>query len=77
MVVYAWAQITRGSLIPDEEILRPFLKESRAAKPDIGTFFGLFPERELAAHMYSIIEAIRLEPILSKELPGSCPALVP
>jgi nitric oxide reductase NorD protein len=70
MVVYAWAQITQGSLIPDEEILRPFLKESRAAKPDIGTLFGLFPERELAAHMYSIIEAIRLEPILSKELPG-------
>jgi len=66
----AWAQISFGTLTPQEDILGEFLKGDVQRHPDIGTFFRLFPEPELAADIYVILEAIRLEPFLEGELPG-------
>jgi nitric oxide reductase NorD protein len=70
MVAFQWAQISLGTLTPDAETLRTFLKDSELNFPDIETFFRQFPDKELAVDLYTIIEAVRLEPLLEKELPG-------
>jgi hypothetical protein len=69
---YAWAQITQGTLTLDVDIsaLKLRFKDYPLDHPDIDTLFSLFPERELAVDLYTIIEAFRLEPFLRRELPG-------
>ncbi|MBI5741244.1 MAG: hypothetical protein HZA16_11060 [Nitrospirae bacterium] len=70
MLVHKWAQMVGGTLTPDAETLSAFLTDSDAPHPDIETFFRLFPEKDLAIDLYTVIEAFRLEPFLAKELPG-------
>lgn len=70
MVAYQWAQISQGTLTPGAETLKTFLQVSNVNYPDIETFFRQFSDKELAADLYNIIEAVRLEPFLEKELPG-------
>ncbi|MBI4698588.1 MAG: hypothetical protein HY758_06680 [Nitrospirae bacterium] len=70
MVAHQWAQITQGTLSPDESVLNSFLKDAPPDHPDIETLFRSFEERDLAVDIYNILEAIRLEPFLEKELPG-------
>jgi len=70
MVAHQWAQISQGTLTPDAETLQSFLLDSEVAYPDIETFFRQFSDKELAIDLYAIIEAVRLEPFLEKELPG-------
>jgi nitric oxide reductase NorD protein len=69
---YAWAQIAQGTLTLDvdvSELTRRF-PDYPPDHPDIDAFFSLFPERDLAVDLYTIIEAYRLEPFLRTELPG-------
>ena len=70
MVSHAWAQIVGGSLNPDAQVLRNFLGDRDIEHPDIGHIFSLLPEEELARDLYTIIEAVRIEPLLHQELPG-------
>lgn len=70
MVAHKWAQIAQGTLVLSRRILRDFVKGDGMHRPDIETLFASFPERQLAIDLYSILDALRLEPFLRKELPG-------
>ncbi|MBI5640572.1 MAG: hypothetical protein HZA17_09120 [Nitrospirae bacterium] len=65
----AWAQISQGTVTTDEDVLNRFLKEV-PAEPDISAFFRMFPDERMAIDIFSILEAVRLETFLEKELPG-------
>jgi nitric oxide reductase NorD protein len=69
---YAWAQISQGTLTLDVDVsaLRRRFPDYLPDLPDIDAFFSLFPERNLAVDLFTIVEAFRLEPFLLKELPG-------
>ncbi|HEX9113858.1 MAG TPA: VWA domain-containing protein, partial [Nitrospirota bacterium] len=69
---YAWAQIAQGTLTLDADVaaLLRLFPDYPLDRPDIDVFFSLFPERGLAADLYAIVEAFRLEPFLQRELPG-------
>ena len=67
---HAWAQISCGTLTPDEAIIIEFLKESLTGHPDIAALFRFFPKQALAIDIYNILETVRLEPFLEKQVPG-------
>ena len=69
---YAWAQIAQGTLTLDVDVsaLRRRFPDYLPDRPDIDAFFSLFPERNLAVDLFTIVEAFRLEPFLLRELPG-------
>jgi nitric oxide reductase NorD protein len=73
--VHKWAQIVCSTLTPDEELLRTHMPEN--GRPDVERFFQQFPEKDLAIDLYNILEAVRLERFLSKELPGLIRAAEP
>ncbi|RJQ44804.1 MAG: VWA domain-containing protein [Nitrospiraceae bacterium] len=70
IVVHKCAQISQGTLAPGPELLNTFIGDNWQPYPDIETFFRLFQEKDLAIDIYNILEAVRLEPFLEKELPG-------
>lgn len=69
---HAWVQIAIGTLTLDIDIdtITGRFEAYPLNHPDIETFFSLFPERELALDLYTIIESFRVEYFLMKELPG-------
>jgi len=69
---YAWAQIAQGTLTfgVDISLITRRLPAYPLDHPDIEVFFSLFPEKEMALDLYTIIEAFRLAPFLRGELPG-------
>ena len=69
-VAYQWAQISRGTLTPDENGLKVFLTDDGPVHPNIETFFNLFADKELARDLYLVLEAPRLEAFLRHELPS-------
>ncbi|NJD54824.1 MAG: VWA domain-containing protein [Nitrospirae bacterium] len=70
LAAHAWAQLTFGTLLPGKETLDKFLGEQGTDSPDIAALFRLFPGQGMAEHIYAVIEAVRLEYILRRELPG-------
>jgi len=70
LAAHAWAQLAFGTILPRTETLEKFLKDRETDHPDIAALFRLFPDREMAEHIYAVIEAVRLEQILRRELPG-------
>ncbi len=69
-VAYQWAQISLGTLTPDEDMLKIFLTGNGPVYPDIDTFFNTFADKELARDLYLVLEAPRLEAFLKRELPS-------
>jgi len=71
-VAYAWAQIAQGTLFLDVDVstLTRHFKDYAPDHPDLDAFFSLFPEKDLAVDLYTIIEAHRLLPFLWREMPG-------
>jgi nitric oxide reductase NorD protein len=69
---YAWAQLTQGTLMQELDVsaLTLRFKDYPLDHSDIDAFFSLFPEHGLAVDLYTIIEAVRLESFLTRELPG-------
>ncbi len=67
---HAWAQLTCGTLTPDEAMIMEILKDGITGHPDIAAIFRVFPEQALAIDIYNILEAVRLEPFLEQQLPG-------
>ncbi len=69
---YACAQISQGTLTLGGEVssLTRHFKNYPLDYPDIGAFFPLFPDHDLAVDLYTVIEAFRIEPFLRKALPG-------
>ncbi len=70
MVSHQWAQLTCGTLTPDEAVLRRFLREETPGEADIASLFSQFGERSFAIDLYTVLEGIRLEAFLVRELPG-------
>lgn len=69
MVVHQWSRIACGSLVPEDGIVRAFVKKQRN-HPDIDSIFRNFQEREFAQDLYVILESIRSREFLVAELPG-------
>jgi nitric oxide reductase NorD protein len=69
---YAWAQIAQGTLFLDVDLsaLTRHFTDYSLDHPDLDAFFSLFPEKDLAVDLYTIIEAHRLLPFLRREMPG-------
>ena len=67
--VHQWSRITCGTLIPDDGIIKAFVKKQRN-HPDIDSIFRNFQEREFAQDLYVILESIRSREFLVAELPG-------
>jgi nitric oxide reductase NorD protein len=69
---YAWAQIAQGTLTLNVDVsaLTQRFKDYSLDYPDIDAFLSLFPEQDLAKDLYTINEAFRLTPFLTRELPG-------
>src|SRR5208283_4852205 len=70
MVVYQWAQISQGTLNLNDKLLKHFLPAQSSLQSDIETLFATFPSRQFAVDLYTILDAIRLDTFLKKELPG-------
>jgi nitric oxide reductase NorD protein len=69
-IVHKWAQISQGTLTPDEQTVKSFLNNQAVDHPDIGTFFSLFPDRNLALDIYNMLESMRFDSYLYSEFPG-------
>ncbi len=69
-IVHKWAQISLGTLTPDETVIKNFLTDKDIDHPDIETFFSLFPDRELALDIYNLLESLRFDSFLYSEFPG-------
>jgi nitric oxide reductase NorD protein len=69
---YAWAQTATGTLTLDVDIkvIQDRFHDYPFARPEIDAFFSLFPERELALDLYTVLESMRIDGFLAKELPG-------
>ncbi|MEW5746109.1 MAG: hypothetical protein AB1805_11815, partial [Nitrospirota bacterium] len=72
MAAHKWAQIATGTLTPDLGLAlagTPFAGEEDAPE-DLEALFNLFPERELAIDLFTLLEAFMLDAFLWRELPG-------
>ncbi|MGO9613498.1 MAG: nitric oxide reductase activation protein NorD [Dissulfurispiraceae bacterium] len=70
MVAHQWAQISQGTLHLNDKVLRRYLPPQSSPYCDIETLFATFPSRQFAVDLYTILDAIRLDTFLKKELPG-------
>ncbi|MFZ5908299.1 MAG: nitric oxide reductase activation protein NorD [Nitrospirota bacterium] len=70
LAVHHWAQIAQGSLTPDPDTLKDFLREDVPSHSDIDTLFSSFYDSEFALDLYTVLDAYRIDAFLQRELSG-------
>lgn len=70
LAAHRWAELVLNTLTPGRETLERLMKKPGVLVPDIGTFFSRFFPPDLAVDIYTLLEALRGEVFLRKELPG-------